>query len=165
MAVAGVPRALTPPWQTYEKLLDSQLGECDYFAIAERKHPDVEGSSVVIIKTFTGLKAERHVQAIRGIHHNRFVSPGLSLTIDDGFPVSFDFMPMALCEVVGNTLLRTCDWHPYWGKRAPVHECIIIPVYIAADDRRTIASRAETTTTLGTHPHPFGYLNRYSPWR
>ncbi|KAF1733553.1 hypothetical protein CRV24_007457 [Beauveria bassiana] len=103
---AAAPRAPKSSWQTYEKLFDLQLGDNDYFTVAEKKVPDVESNSVVILKTFTGTKAESHVQAIRGIQHNRFVNAHLFFAIDDGYLVSFEFMPMALCEVAGNPLLN-----------------------------------------------------------
>ncbi len=120
MKSTGVPQQLTPsdadlmtaaplapksPWQTYKKVFDLQLGDKDYFTIAEKKSLNVEGNSVVIVKTFTGSKAESHIQAIRGIQHNRFVNAQLFFTSDDKYLVSFEFMPLALCEVANNPLL------------------------------------------------------------
>ncbi|TQV90170.1 protein kinasedomain-containing protein [Cordyceps javanica] len=104
--MVSAPRAPKTPRQTYEKLFDLQLGDCDYYTVAEQTNPDVEGNPVVIIKTFTGPKADSHVQVIRGIQHNRFVNAQLFLAIDDGYLVSFDFMPMSLCEIAGNPLLN-----------------------------------------------------------
>lgn len=103
MAVA--PLAPKSPWQTYKKLFDLQLGDNDYFAVAEKKSLNVEGNSVVIIKTFTGPKAQSHIQAILGIQHNRFVNTQLFFAEDDGYLVLFEFMPLVLCEVANNPLL------------------------------------------------------------
>ncbi|KAH8712350.1 hypothetical protein HC256_005547 [Beauveria bassiana] len=125
---AAAPRAPKSSWQTYEKLFDLQLGDNDYFTVAEKKVPDVESNSVVILKTFTGTKAESHVQAIRGIQHNRFVNAHLFFAIDDGYLVSFEFMPMALCEVAGNPLLNDLRLASILGQVSCVQTRICVAV-------------------------------------
>ncbi|TQV90525.1 hypothetical protein IF1G_10848 [Cordyceps javanica] len=104
--IAAAPRAPKSPWQTYEKVFDLQLGDRDYYTVAEKKDPGAESNSVAIFKTFTGPEAGRCVQAIRGIQHTSFVNAHLFFSMDDGYLVSFEFMPMALCEVAGNPLLN-----------------------------------------------------------
>lgn len=37
-----VPAAAKSPWDTYQKLYDLQLGDIDYFTVAEKVHPDLE---------------------------------------------------------------------------------------------------------------------------
>lgn len=104
--ITTAPVAVKVPQDTYRRLFDLQLGESDYFTVAEedRSHPDRQ--SVVIIKTFTGPAAESQIQAIRRIQHNRFVDAKEFLPIDEGYLVSFEFMPLALCEIARNPLLN-----------------------------------------------------------
>jgi hypothetical protein len=65
-----VPTAPKSPWGTYQMLYDLQLGDIDYFTVAEKIHPDIEKNPVVIIKTFTGPTAESRVQAIHRVRHD-----------------------------------------------------------------------------------------------
>lgn len=101
-----VPAAAKSPWDTYQKLYDLQLGDIDYFTVAEKVHPDLEKNPVVIIKTFTGPTAESRAQIIHRIRHNRFVDPQLFFPVDGGYLVSFEFLPLALSEIAGSPLLN-----------------------------------------------------------
>ncbi|EJP60717.1 uncharacterized protein BBA_10335 [Beauveria bassiana ARSEF 2860] len=98
--------AVKVPQDTYRRLFDLQLGESNYFTVAEEDRSHPERQSVVIIKTFTGPAAKSQIQAIRRIQHNRFVDAKEFLPIDEGYLVSFEFMPLALCEIAGNPLLN-----------------------------------------------------------
>ncbi|EJP61377.1 uncharacterized protein BBA_09673 [Beauveria bassiana ARSEF 2860] len=104
-SITPAPAPVRLPQDTYLKLFDLQLGDSDYFTVAEEKSPDPERNPVVIIKTFTGRKAESQVQAIRRIQHNQFVEAREFFPIEGGYLVSFEFMPLALCEIAGNPLL------------------------------------------------------------
>ena len=101
-----VPVAPKSPWDIYQVLYDLQLGDIDYFTVAEKIHPDIDKNPVVIIKTFTGPTAESRVQAIHRVRHNCFVDPQLFFPIDGGYLVSFEFMPLALSEIAGSPLLN-----------------------------------------------------------
>ncbi|KAJ2976443.1 hypothetical protein NQ176_g4952 [Zarea fungicola] len=105
-SITVAPVAPKLPWDTYQKLFDLQLGDSDYFTVAEKKAPDPDRNPVVIIKTLTGPGAEIRAQVIKSIRHNRFVEPLLFFSIDTGYLVSFEFMPMALCEIAGSPLLN-----------------------------------------------------------
>lgn len=105
-AMAAAHWETKSPWDMYQPLFDLQLGDVDYFTIAEQKIPDVVRNPVVIMKTFTGPTAETHIQAIRRIQNDRFVDPQLFFHIESGYLVSFEFMPLALCEIAGNPLLN-----------------------------------------------------------
>lgn len=104
--MVAVPWAAKPPGETYQMLFDLQIGDKDYFTVAEEEFPDAERKPVVIVKTFTGPTSETDIRAIRRIQHDRFVDPQLFFHIHDGYMVSFEFMPLALCEIAGSPLLN-----------------------------------------------------------
>lgn len=103
---AAVPWATKSPSYMYQTLFDLKIGDVDYFTVAEEKFPDAERSPVVIVKTFTGPTSETDIQAIRRIQHDRFVDPQMFFHIQGGYMVSFEFMPIALCEIAGSPLLN-----------------------------------------------------------
>lgn len=104
-AATTAPSAVTLPRDSYFKLFDLHLGDNDYYTVAEENRPHPDRNPVVILKTFTGPRAENQVQAIRRTQHNRFVDAKDFLPIDDGYFVTFEFMPLALCEIAGKPLL------------------------------------------------------------
>ncbi|KAM3552086.1 hypothetical protein ARSEF4850_007553 [Beauveria asiatica] len=92
-------------WNNYNELYCVQFGNGPYFPVARHIELQPDGTSLCLVKQFSGADAEECIHAIRRIKHHQFVQAQNLFHIENELSVAFEYMPMSLAEVEGNPLL------------------------------------------------------------